>query len=352
MVVQQFIRAAILSVAFTAAISAPVLAQNSQSITQLQTKLQTIDARKRDTLRELEFTRNKLQSTEKDLQQSERELKEKQADVLKMKTAIGMNPTPEQTEALANEQQRLSLVELNIKSLMAAALRLERKEEELQSALKKLDVDHVAAEQSITNAQQRTRRQAETQTQTTNAELQALRQENERLRLAMEEEARRAAQATAETKRLAAIAEEQQRLARQKEREAAAAKAAMASAKPSAPEVPDPLDPSQIAAPDEPPIYTGDDGVKMVIRSRSIDKLVVMEPIGLNLFKATMKVEPGRAYFDVHKRRYRGVFPESEQPQEFVFYYDTNGEKPVFSVQMGETAQTPNQSVSDSNAPF
>lgn len=340
--VNRFLHVCALTLAFSAAAAVPVLAQNPShaSIKSFQDKLDNFDLQVQKLTRDLEATQSSRQSMEERLKQSQRDLKNKEADLQQLRLSLGDNPSPVQSEALANEQQRIALAEINIKSVMATIIRLERKEEELKAALLNVEEQKRDTRQRITKAEQRARQQADAEAKAIAAELDALKRENERLRMAMEEEARRAQEAAAEAQRLAELAaqQEQERLAQQ----------VLATEQSAAVNT----NPSQGAIGDEPPVYLGDDGVEVVIRSRSIDAPVVMQAVGPNLYQAEVSVDPGTAYFDVRKQRFRGYFPESVEQQKLIFIYNTSGENPTFSVISGDSGPENPQMISDSNAPF
>jgi hypothetical protein len=176
------------------------------------------------------------------------------------------------------------------------------------------------------------------------------------LRIAMEEEAKRAEEAArqAELAQQEAMrrAEEQAaelaaQIAAEQQARAAEEQAATAAAKVKAPQVEQDL--SQVVLEGEPPIYQDEDTIKVTIRSRSIDTPVVMSPVGPNLYRAEVSVEPGRAFFDVRKRRYRGTFPEQAGDDPYVFYYDLTGEKPIMYVR---TKINDDQMISNAKDPF
>lgn len=341
----RLLRVCALTLAFTIVPEAPALAQGSRSdatIRLLQDKLADFDIEEKRLTRELEFARSKRQTTEHKLQGTERELKNKEADMQRLRISLGANPSAAESELLANEQRRIALAELEIKSLMATSVRLERKETELKSALAELEEQARITQQGIADAKERARQQSKAKQEVVKAELAALKRENERLRLAMEEEARRAQEAAAEAQRLAELAEkqEQERLAQEA---LAAERAAAREAE---------ADPSQTALDDEPPVHLGDDGAKVVIRSRSIAAPVTMEPVSPGMFQAEVVVEPGKAYFDVRNRRFRGYFPDADKPSTFVFIYDMSGEKPTFSVMSRDAGSPDPQMISDSHNPF
>lgn len=351
MSITHFLRNCMLTLAVSVAATAPLTAQSysQAAIESLKDKLEDFDVQAQRFKRELEFITYKRQSTETKLKQSQRDLKDKEADLQRLRATLGNSPSSAQADMLANEQQRVALAELNIKSLLAAVVRLERKEEELRTSLSEIETQKQTTTQSIANAEKRARAQAAAKAQAVEAELEALKRENERLRLAMEEEAQRAQEAAAQARLLAE--QEQARLAQEAEERANAT--AMLDAEKLPPEAEaQPVAPRPGLPDDEPPIHIADDGVQVVIRSRSLDAPVTMQPVGSGIYQAEVVVEPGRAYFDVRNQRFRGHFPKTDTPQAYLFTYDTSGESPTFLVGGKSKGQQDPQMVTDSHDPF
>lgn len=65
-----------------------------------------------------------------------------------------------------------------------------------------------------------------------------------------------------------------------------------------------------------------------------------------------MAVEPGRAYFDVRNRRFRGYFPDAEGPQTYIMEYNTSDEGASFSVHSKNAEATDTQMYSDNTSAF
>lgn len=383
MSVTRFLRSSALTLAIAAVAAAPLIAQSQgeTAVASLKTKLADIDTQAQKLVRELEFTEYKHKSTANKLHQTVRDAEEKESSLQALRASLDDNPSEAELEIIANEEQRIALAAINIKSLTASVERLERKEAELREALATLESEKQNATESIARAQERARAQAVARAKAAEAELAALKEENERLRLAMEEEARRAAAAQAQAATeappagdagiaassipLAAenVAEQMTAAAEETAAESYAAAAigeafnsrryAFDTGDEPNPPAPEPVQAQeasppaeQVAEEEEPPVYTGDDGPQVVMRSRSIDEPVVMKPIDSNVFEAEVEVEAGRAYFDVRNKRFRGRFPESDQPQTFVFRYDARGEEPSFTVK-AKTAESEPQSAED-----
>jgi myosin heavy subunit len=335
--------------------SLPALAA-ANAIPRLEARLQDHAGELQKLQQEVEFTQYKRQSTEDNLQQLRAELRDREVQLVRLRAEMGSEPSAAQQEALDNEAQRIALAELSIKSRTAAVERLQRKEQELRDAMAGIRDGIAKTEREV--AAVKARQDAETQAhnRAMQQQLEALKQENEQLRFAMEEEARRAE----EIARQAELA--QQEAVRRAEEQAAALAAQIAAAQqaqtenaatppPTAnsPQVDNAPDLSQVVLEGEPPIYQDEDTIKVTIRSRSIDTPVTMYPVGPNLYRAEVNVEPGRAFFDVRKRRYRGQFPEKTDADPYVFYYDMNGEKPMMYVR---TKSNDDQLISTAKDPF
>lgn len=327
----------------------------TEAISRLETRLQDHAGELHKLQQEVEFTQYKRQSTEDKLQQLQAELKDREIQLVRLRAEMGSEPTAAQQEALDNEAQRIALAELSIKSRAAAIERLERKEQELQTAIASIRDGVAKTEREIAAVKNRQDAETQARNRAMQQQLEALQQENEQLRLAMEEEARRAEEAArqaelAQQEALRVAEEQAAALAAQ----VAAEQAASTTTAPTAqtaqtPQVDDAPDLSQVVLEGEEPIYQDEDTIKVTIRSRSIDTPVTMVPVSPNLYRAEVDVEPGRAYFDVRKRRYRGQFPEKSDSDPYVFYYDLNGEKPKMYVR---TKSNDDQMISTAKDPF
>lgn len=327
----------------------------TEAISRLETRLQDHAGELHKLQQEVEFIQYKRQSTEDKLQQLQAELKDREVQLVRLRAEMGSEPTAAQQEALDNEAQRIALAELSIKSRVAAIERLQRKEQELQVAIATIRDGVAKTEREIAAVKNRQDAETQARNRAMQQQLEALQQENEQLRLAMEEEARRAEEAArqaelAQQEALRVAEEQAAALAAQ----VAAEQAAGATTAPSAqtaqtPQVDDAPDLSQVVLEGEEPIYQDEDTIKVTIRSRSIDTPVTMVPVGPNLYRAEVDVEPGRAYFDVRKRRYRGQFPEKSDADPYVFYYDLTGEKPKMYVR---TKSNDDQMISTAKDPF
>lgn len=331
----------------------------TDAISRMETRLQDHAGELQKLQQEVEFTQYKRQSTEDKLQQLQAELKDREVQLVRLRAEMGSEPSAAQQEALDNEAQRIALAELSIKSRVAAIERLERKEQELQTAIATIRDGVAKTQREIAAVKARQDAESQARNRAMQQQLEALQQENEQLRIAMEEEARRAEEAArqaelAQQEALRRAEEQAAALAAQVAAEQSAASATTApSAQPTqtaqAPQVDDAPDLSQVVLEGEEPIYQDEDTIKVTIRSRSIDTPVTMVPVSPNLYRAEVDVEPGRAYFDVRKRRYRGEFPEKSDSDPYVFYYDLNGEKPKMYVR---TKSNDDQMISTAKDPF
>ncbi|MCR6652743.1 MAG: hypothetical protein NVV73_15250 [Cellvibrionaceae bacterium] len=338
-------------------LSAPATA-STEAVTRLESRLQnhTKDLQKLE--QEVEFAQYKRRSAEEKLDEMRTELKEREVQLVRLRAEMGEAPTAAQQEALDNEARRIALAELSIKSRTAAITRLERKEQELQTALNNIRSGIAGTEKEIANIKAREQAETQARNRAMQQQLDALKQENEQLRVAMEEEARRAEEVARQAELAQQIsirrAEEQAaivaaQIAAEEQTRAAEEQAAKEAAQVQAPKVEDNTDLSQVVLEGEPPIFQDDDTIKVTIRSRSIDTPVTMTPVGPNLYRAEVSVEPGRAFFDVRKRRYRGTFPEQTGTEPYVFYYDLTGERPTMYVR---TKVNDDQMISTAKDPF
>jgi hypothetical protein len=326
---------------------------SANSIPDLEKRLKDHQTRLLKLQQDHEIARRKRESAEEKLQESQRELTEKALQLAEMRVSAGANPTAEQQAFIDNEIQRLSLAELSIKSSTAALERLQRNEQKLRDSIAATEKSIRDTERSITTLRARQEADAREREELVERRLRELQEENERLRLAMEEEARRAQAAAEEAARLAELARQQEeaRLALEAAK-AAAAQDAQAVMNLSPPthnrKGAEPVDMSQVVLEGEPPIYKDEDTINVVMRGRALDKPVAFVPVGPNRYRAEVRLEPGRSFFDLRNRRYRGIFPGNEVLP-YVFYYDLNGEKPVLTV-MHKSAEE--QIISNAKDPF
>jgi hypothetical protein len=334
---------------FLVCLNSVPLAALANPVAELQKRLQDYTSQLQKQRQEYESAQLKRQSAQEKLSQAERELSDKTVQLAGMHAAAGSAPSPEQKAFLDNETQRLALAELTLKSNTAAVERLKRNEERLRESIAAAEKAIAETERAITNARARQDVDAKEREQLVQQRLQQLQAENEQLRLAMEEETRRAKQAADEAARLAELARQQE----------AARLATLATAKNTAagqntpavnlaPNNQGEVDMSQVVLEGEPPIYHDEDTITVTMRGRALAKPITFIPVGPNRYRAEVRLEPGKAYFDLRNRRYRGIFPGTETVS-YVFYYDMNGEKPLLTV-MDKAEE--DQMISNAKDPF
>jgi hypothetical protein len=329
-------------------LSPVTLVAQTNPITELQKRLQDHTGQLQKLQLEYETAQIKRQSAEEKLQQAQRELADKTRQLTGMWAAAGPDPSAERKAFLDNETQRLALAELTIKSNSAALARLERKEEELRGSITATEKSITETERSLANTRARQEADAKEREQLVQQRMQQLQEENEKLRMAMEEEARRAQLAAAEAARLTELARQQEeaRLALEAAKTATAQDAQSVMSLAPATGTGE-VDMTRVVLEGEPPIYQDEDTINVTMRGRALNKPVAFLPVGPGRYRAEVQLEPGRSYFDLRSRRYRGTFP-GEESLPYVFYYDMTGETPVLTVmhkaeedQMISTAKDP-----------
>lgn len=362
------------------ALSGTAFASN-ESIRTLESDIKSYQSQKNSLNQELEYTRSKLKEAQRKLANVQREQKIKEIQLEKMKNSLGNNPTQEQREFIANEKDRIELAETAIKSRKAAVNRLDDKVDDLVKKIERADTLSKKAQNQIAQMKDQnleaTRAANSAMSYRMQRELEELRKENEQLKIAMAEEAQRTrdAQEKAEQARIEAEAKARALLVLKdnKKAEEEAAKAAQQLAEAEEIKAKEDIaaqesrdkqlleeqlrnakvaDASQVALPGEKPIYTRSDGRKVVIRNRGKRHSTVMMPAGKKIFKAEVVLEPGKSYFDVKRRRYRGYFPESAGTATYVFTYDlTDEDQPKLSVDYKNPPES-EQMVSDAKDPY
>lgn len=282
------------------------------------------------TQRELEFNQVKLKEAEQQLEEARRELALRQAQL----SAMADDSSP---ELLKNEQQRRTVAQLTLRSQQALVERLARKQSELTAANQALDDKIAQMHSRIADDKDVAKQQARQQVAAEARELIRLRAENAALKSSLALERGRLVRAEERVAELAALADLRGQEIAQLEQELTLLTPPQPqtanSAKPA-------LDQSLVVLDGEEPIYQGEDGERIVIRSHSLAENVVMTQIGPSLYQADLQVAPGKAYFDLHRRRYRGVFPE-DYSGEYRFFFDLkNADAPRLSVEKrDETSQ-------------
>lgn len=346
----------------------PAIADPSSS-KRLETQIGHYQNERERLEQEYKFTRHKREATEKKLQETKHEFEEKQVQLSMMKSQAGESLTAVQRDAIANEQKRLTLIGIGIESQQSAFERLLKKEEELLLEIKKNQqaIDHTR--QKIEDLKYAERLQLKAETQELAQQLEQLRSENERLKQAMEEEAQKAEQsATAQadtspseqsqaetsmengeesepkTQTLSIDAQRLAALERLLEQQIQAElwQSALASDEAA----------SQTVLPGEAPIHQDEKDSEVILRSRTLAQDYPMKQVGPHHYEAEVVIEPGqeKAYFDVKNRRFRGRFPELNEPATYVFTLDVSEEyRPKLGLHKKESDE---QMASNAEAPL
>lgn len=334
----------IVSCSCMALIALPAIGQGAEAnVATVESEISTHNQQLNSLKSELELTQFKRKEAEDQLSELKRELESKRDQITELRNSYGPNPTEAQEEFVNNESKRIALAELGIKSRAAAISRLERKEYELQSDLQSLSNKLNQSQAKLERAKATDQKEKEAKARALAAQLAALKRENERLKKEKEQEARLAQMAIDEAARLAQEARDRQEQERLAAAEEAQRKAAAAISAQNTNEEGSKLadqegnvDMGRMVLEGEEPIYEGDDGFEVIMRSRDIaDKKVYFKQVGHNRFVAIARVEPGRAYFDLRKRRYRGKFDGEGDGKLWQFTYvisDERGERPKLSV--------------------
>lgn len=308
-----------------------------------------IELEQQRTLRELEF--NKVKHTEalKKLEDARKELSARKQQLQKMEQELDENAGDAAKELLENEKRRLAVAELSVQSQQSALERLERKQTELNKYIEtsKSDIENI--KKAIAQANDQEQRRARQQALATQRELERLKTENSDLKDVLARERERLAKAELRIEELVRTADFKQRQIEQLEEEISQLKPPQ-DADSTVLKTNKNFDLSLTVLDGEMPIFQEDDGEQMIIRSHSIDgKKLVMVQVGPDLYQADINMEPGKAYFDIHRRRYRGTFPENHSGNYRFFYDVSDEEKPVLYV---ETATPYNQMITNSIEDF
>ncbi len=315
---------------------------------QKEQHLQTI----RTAQEELVSVQQKIKESEAQLKDLREELSARQVQMAGLKRELGAAPSDSDERVLANESRRVTMAELAVKAREAGLERLEAKQSELQQDITTAQTAVTRTDRRLQNAAraaedakrqaaadaaaqelaERQRLEAEAAEQVLIEQRNA---EEAAARIAAEQE--KAANARLEAERAAAAAATAAPVA-EPARDAGAGKTTTRSQRP--PSRNERLRPGE-APPDmslvvlegEEPIFSGDDGGQVIMRSRSIPDSLVMREVAPEQFSAEVEVTPGRAYFDVGARRYRGVFPDQPGNNRYRFHYDrTDPLKPTLRI--------------------
>ena len=305
--------AALGALLLAAAVGMPCHAQQGPAAN-LQAELAQQQSEQKHLLQDLERLQSRLRASQEELQQLEDTLQERENQFHALQARIGGSDDHADQERLRNERQRLELAKVGRQTRLSAVSRLERQEHELQQAITSGQNNTTRLENAITRAQARSQRRQREERRALAEQLEALQQENERLKQDMQEEQLRAEEAALE----AALAAEQLEKERLEALKAAAEQSDASNKKGLLTKI-DAEDPSQMVLDDEPPIYQGDDGGEVVMRSRSIEHPLKLQAIAPGQYRGEVEVTSGRAFFDVLSRRYRGHFDSNTT---YIFYYD------------------------------
>lgn len=293
------------------------------SVTELNQQLGKHKASVLDMQEELESVQEKIEESHLALDLLRKDLSDRQVQLASSKRALDANPGPNAERVWQNESRRVQMSRLAVEAREATLDRLRSKETELKQQIADTERAITRTETRIRNARQAA---ASARQQ---AEADALRQAQEAAAAeerAAQESAARAAQEAAQT--------------RQAEVEAEAARNAAANAPPASPaaQAPDAgraatasnpgprgtrnaQDSTRTVMAGEEPIYAGDDGDALYLRSRNISEPILMVEVEPNQFRAETVVSPGKTYFDIGGRRYRGVVTDDGQNR-YLFHYD------------------------------
>lgn len=300
-----------------------------------QARIESIELKQQRVLRELEFTKVKHTEAQRKLDDARRELAARQNQLKITESRLGDQISDAEADLLKNEKQRLAVAELSLQSQLAAIERLERKQAELTEAFSSTQKEIDAVKSSITKATNAASVQATRHAAVSQQELITLKSENDELKAALESDRRRLATAELRIEELVRIADFRLQQIEQLEAEVTTLTQPQSTGTKSPVVVNSSLSRAPLAKnldlsftvlEGEGPIAQDEDGERIVIRSHSIDDNVVMTQIGPKLYQAELTVDPGKAYFDLRRRRYRGVFPENYQGH-YRFIYDLSIEE-------------------------
>ncbi len=299
--------------------------------------------------RELEFTHEKLNEAAQKLADTKQELEARTKSLKNLEAKLGDTPSESALERLKTERQRVAVAELSVESQSSVLERLERKQADLKAQLGQSEQDIENIRRKIAETAKKEKRNAAAQEAATQREIRLLREENDSLNTELLNERQRLVTAELRIEELVRITDQQAATIEKLNTEISA----MMRLEEQRQQAPSPqpehiMDLSQTVLEGEDPIYQGDDGQQMMIRSRSLDAPIEMTQISPTLFRADIKIEPGRTYFDLNRRRYRGTFPANEEGY-YRFYYDTSQQDaPVLSVDViDESSQMITNTVGD-----
>ncbi len=316
----------LLILTFTSGWMAGALAQ--PSIAELNQQLGKHKASVVDMQEELESVQDKIDESQRALDLLRKELSDRQVQLASSKRALDADPGPNAERVWQNESRRVEMSKLAVEAREATLDRLRSKESELEQQL-------VNTERAITRT--------ETQIRNARQAASSARQQAEADALRQAQEAAAAEEKAAQDAAAALAAEEAAARIQQAETQAEAARDAAANVPPVPPAVPssdasadrtatatnntgtrgkrNAQDSTQTVMAGEEPIHAGDDGDALYLRSRNISEPVLMVEVEPNQFRAETVVSPGKTYFDIGGRRYRGVVTDDGQNR-YLFHYD------------------------------
>ncbi len=328
-----------------ATLSSFALAANSTD-----TAIEAVEQKQMRWQRELEFTQEKHNEAARKLADAKQELEARTQSLKNLEAQLGDTPSETALERLKTERQRVAVAELSVESQSSVLERLERKQADLKAELDQSEQDIENIRQQIAEAQKREKRNAKAREAANEQEIRLLREENDNLKTELLNERQRLATAELRIEELVRITDQQAATIEKLNTEISALMLLEEQRQQAPAAQPEHImDLSQTVLEGEEPIYQGDDGQQMIIRSRSLEGPIEMTQISPTLFRADIKIEPGRTYFDLNRRRYRGTFPADDEGY-YRFYYDTSRqEAPVLSV---DVINDPNQMITNSVGDF
>ncbi len=320
----------------------------SQDITSLSGDIKNYQLEKLALNQKLALTLRKLGSTQKRLTDLQADLKSKEFQLFTLKESLGQSPTTEQKEFISNGENRIKLCLMAIKSRQSTIARLQRRQRNIQEASSRLDTLTSEATNTIASAERdsKAKKQATllAKARQIKRELDELKKDNSKLRIAMIETSKKARAARDVNKQLTEIAQKQK-------------------LSPKAPKVRQPQkeervvqlefnqNQSQVVLPGERSIYKKNDLGKMILRNRGKKESAIMASVAANIYQAEITLGPGKSYFDIQKRRYRSSIPKQDGTAIYVFTYDrTNQKNPKLSARV--KAIRSDQMLSNTSAPF
>ncbi len=290
----------------------------NKSITNLEDDIATYQAQKVVFAQELELTLLKLKDTQKNVSNLQKELEAKELQLATSKTLLGQSPSTKQKGFIDNEKKRINLHAMAIKSRNAVIARLKRKEVSTRAETLAIDKQISKARGAITSIKSdlKARQQAAKSARAfrIKRELEQIKKDKEKRRVAKAEKLKKAREDKARLEKLEQKRAFEQKLLALKEIKRAADLKATHPA-------PDKSQ-DQMVLPGEMAIYTKSDNGKVVIRNRGRNESTTMMSLSDTTYLAELKLDPGKSYLDIQKRRYRIYTPKKGKTATYVFTYD------------------------------